>query len=183
MGATCGPENEREGGEEKKEGEDECEEIAATREAMLGIVVGVEETLFLDGVEVVLPGPPWGLAVGGGGLAGAGEAGGGGLTGVTAEGGVGVGVGRGAQWALDGAGVEGVGGLLAVVGGVAGRALDVVDGAAGRAGRWGVGEAANLGVCLGEHCHVVGGLSVEWGREREWEVKKRFMWCCPKGCK
>jgi len=58
LGATCGPENERERGEEKKEGEDECKEIAATREAMVGIVVGVEETLFFDGVEVVLPRPP-----------------------------------------------------------------------------------------------------------------------------
>jgi len=97
--------------------------------------VGVEETLFFDGVEVVLPGPPWALAVGGAALAGAGEAGGGGLTGVAAQRGVRVGVGRRAQWALEGAGVEGVGGLLAVVRGVAGRALDVVDGPTGRAGR------------------------------------------------
>ena len=49
--------------------------------------------------------------------------------------GVGMGVGRRAQWALEGAGVEGVGGLLTVVRGVAGRALDVVDGPAGRVGR------------------------------------------------
>lgn len=160
MGATCGPENERERGEEKKEGEDECEEITATREAMLGIVVGVEETLFLDGVEVVLPGPPGALAVGGAALAGPREAGGCGLTGVAAQRGVGVGAGRGAQWALDRAGVEGVGSLLAVMRGVPGRALDVVDGPPGRAGRRGLGEAANLGVCLGQHCHVVGVLNV-----------------------
>ncbi|KAG2410059.1 Cyclin-D4-1 G1/S-specific cyclin-D4-1 [Vigna angularis] len=67
-------ENEREKGEEKEEGEDECREIAATREAVLGIIVGVKETLFLDGVEVVLLGPAWALAVGGAALAGAGKA-------------------------------------------------------------------------------------------------------------
>ncbi|KAG2405975.1 Cyclin-D4-1 G1/S-specific cyclin-D4-1 [Vigna angularis] len=80
-GTTCGPKNEREKGEEKEEGEDECQEIAATREAVLGIIVGVKETLFLDGVEVVLPWPPWALAVGGATLVGARKAGIGRLTG------------------------------------------------------------------------------------------------------
>lgn len=69
MGATSTPENEGERGEEDDEADDKRGEIAATREAMVGIVVGVEEALFLDGVELVLPGPPRTLAVVAGGAA------------------------------------------------------------------------------------------------------------------
>lgn len=39
-------------------------------------------------------------------------------------------MGRRAHWAEDGTGMEGVGGLFAIVGRIAGRTLDVVDGAA-----------------------------------------------------
>lgn len=89
------PENERKGGEEDPEAHDKCEKIAATWEAaMLGIVVGIEKTLFFNDVEVVLPGAPRGLAVvRGAALAGPREARGGRLTGVSAQGRVRVGMG------------------------------------------------------------------------------------------
>ncbi|RDY01019.1 hypothetical protein CR513_15709, partial [Mucuna pruriens] len=106
LGAACGPENERESREEEDKADDKCREVAATWEAMLSIVVGVKETLFFDRVELVLPGPPRALTVGGAALARAREASGGGLAGVTAQGGVGVGVRRGTQRALERAGVE-----------------------------------------------------------------------------
>lgn len=85
---------------------------------------------------------------GGAGLEGAGEAGGGGVAGVAA---------RGAHGADDGGGVEGVGGLLAVVRGVSRRALDVVDRTARGPGGGGRREAGHLRVCLGvdRHCCVV----------------------------
>ena len=83
------------------------------------VTVRIEQPFFLDGVEVVLPGPPGALvAVGGVALAGAREARGSRLAGVRAQGGVGVGVGRGARRALQRARLERVRGLLAVVGGV-----------------------------------------------------------------
>ncbi|KOM48978.1 hypothetical protein LR48_Vigan07g268200 [Vigna angularis] len=75
------------------------------------------------------------LAIGEADLAGVGKAGGGGLTRVATQRGVGVGVRRIAQWALEWVGVEGVCGLFAIVGGVTGRALDVVYKPTRRAGR------------------------------------------------
>jgi len=116
LGATSTPENEGECGEEEDEADDKCWEIAATREAT-GIVVSIDEALLLDGMELVLPGPPRALAVvaRGAALARAREARGGGLARVMAQGGVGVGVGRGAQWALQRTRVKRVRSLLPVV--------------------------------------------------------------------
>lgn len=118
---------------------------------MFGVFV-VKEAFFFDGVELIFPRPPTAFPVTPTGLAGAREAGGGRFAGMGAQGGVGVGVGRGAQWALERARVEGVGGLFAVVG-VARWALHVVDGTARGSGRRRLAQAAYLGVGLGQYRH------------------------------
>lgn len=184
LGPTCTPKNQR---EERKENQKACNEggkITAARDSVRVPIV-VEKAFLFNGIEPIdlFPWLPTSLAcraIGGVVLSGTRETSRSGLAGMGAQRGVGVGVGRGAHWAEDRTGMEGVGGLFAIVG-IAGRTLDVVDGAArGSSRRW-LAEAAHLRVSLRQHRHCCRFLMTEWKikniseREREREIFPEFV--------
>lgn len=115
--------NQRKDGEEKHKPQNKSKKIASPRKALAHVIIFKESLFFNDSTLL-----PWLgrllLHFPRSRLERAGEAAGGGLTGVMAEGGVRVG--RGAHGAEDWGGVEGGGGLLAIMG-VAGWALHVVE--------------------------------------------------------
>lgn len=132
MGPTSTPQNQRKQREKPKEAHNKSKEVTPTSETMLGAII-IKKAFFFNGTKLILPrSPP--LAVGPTAVvvltAGSREAGGGGLARVRPKRRVGVRVRRGAHRAEDWAGVEGVGGLFAIVR-VAGWALDIVGRPAG----------------------------------------------------